>query len=162
MTEACLNQGSSPPGRELHDLGSASSTAPSDIAMDDLLGVIGVIGVAAQIAKTLVNLSLDWQDAPSDIKDFLSELQTLKCTLSESNANIILNPDFTSAFEGRHSAVLSQFGKDALPLMLGLWWTSAGGGWATCFPTSRSGLAGAGLGGSVSRAFLSRKGPVRR
>ena len=83
--------------------------------MADPFSIIGVLGVAAQIAKTLVDLSLDWHDAPSDIKDFLSELQLLKSALSESNTNIVLNEDFNNAFKGRHSAVLSQFGKDTPP-----------------------------------------------
>lgn len=81
--------------------------------MADPLAIIGVIGVAGQLTKALAGLGLDWKDAPSDVRDFILELQTLKSTLSESNTNIILNPDFTSAFEGRHSAVLSHLGNDA-------------------------------------------------
>ena len=81
--------------------------------MVDPCGIIGVIAVAAQITKVLVELRLDWKDAPSDVRSFLRELQVLKTTLSESNSNIALNPDFISAFEGRHSAVLSQLGSDA-------------------------------------------------
>lgn len=81
--------------------------------MADPCGIIGVLSVAAQITKALVDLGLDFKDAPTDIKSLLQELQTLKTTLSVSNSNLLLNDDFLTAFEGRNSAVLSQLGKDA-------------------------------------------------
>lgn len=76
--------------------------------MADPLGIIGVIGVAAQIIQISVQFGLDWKDAPADAKGFIRELQVLKTVLSETNTNIILNKDFVDAFCGRHSTLLSQ------------------------------------------------------
>jgi len=81
--------------------------------MADPLGIIGVIGVSAQIIQSAVEFGLDWRDAPEDAKRFLLELQTLKTTLSETNTNVILNPSFVDSFRGRHSTLLSQLGPAA-------------------------------------------------
>src|SRR6266480_5156001 len=76
--------------------------------MADPFGIIGVIGVAAQIIQIGVQFGLDWKDAPADVRSFMTELQALKTALSEANANIALNEHFIDAFQGRHSTVLSQ------------------------------------------------------
>src|SRR5690606_2348471 len=78
--------------------------------MADPFGIIGVIGVAAQILQTAIHLGLDWKDAPSDAKAFVRELQALNTVLSNTNTNLLVNKDFLDAFEGRHSTVLSQLG----------------------------------------------------
>ncbi|KAK1469213.1 hypothetical protein CMEL01_00980 [Colletotrichum melonis] len=75
--------------------------------MADPFGIIGVIGVAGQIIKAGVKLGIDWKAAPSDVRSFLGELETLKTVLSETHTNIILNQEFKDAFEGRQSTVLS-------------------------------------------------------
>src|ERR1700722_11420282 len=66
-------------------------------------GIVGVIGLTIQITQVVVQFGLDWKDAPHDIKTFLAELQTLKTVLSETNTNILLNPDFADAFQNRPS-----------------------------------------------------------
>ncbi|KAL5585678.1 hypothetical protein FOVSG1_013370 [Fusarium oxysporum f. sp. vasinfectum] len=76
--------------------------------MADPLSIIGVIGVAGQIIQMTIQFGLDWKDAPADVKSFMTELQVLKTTLSETNTNVVLNQDFADAFHGRHSALLSQ------------------------------------------------------
>ncbi|RYP14355.1 hypothetical protein DL765_006400 [Monosporascus sp. GIB2] len=81
--------------------------------MADPFGIIGVIGVAGQIIQIAVQFGLDWKDAPTDVRSFVTELQALKTVLSETNTNIILNQDFEDAFRGRHSALLSQLGAAA-------------------------------------------------
>jgi hypothetical protein len=81
--------------------------------MADPFGIIGVIGVAAQVIQVGVQFGLDWKDAPADVKSFKAELQALKTVLSETNTNVILNQEFKDAFEGHHSAILSQLGTDA-------------------------------------------------
>jgi hypothetical protein len=43
----------------------------------------------------------------------MAELGTLKTVLSETNTNIILNPDFAAAFQNRPSLLLSQLGPEA-------------------------------------------------
>lgn len=73
-------------------------------------GIVGVIGLAIQIAQVMVQLGLNWKDAPHDFKAFMAELQTLKTTLSETNINLILNSDFAEAFQNRPSILLSQLG----------------------------------------------------
>lgn len=78
--------------------------------MADPFGIIGVIGVASHIIQIGVQFGLDWKDAPTDTKSFMTELQALKTVLSETNANVILNQDFVDAFHGRHSTLLSQLG----------------------------------------------------
>ncbi|KAI3534483.1 ankyrin repeat protein [Colletotrichum filicis] len=75
--------------------------------MADPFGIIGVIGVAGQIIKAGIKLGIDWKEAPSDVRSFLGELETLKTVLSETHTNIILNQEFKDAFEGRQSTVLS-------------------------------------------------------
>jgi ankyrin repeat protein len=81
--------------------------------MADPFGIVGVISLAIQITQTVVRFGLDWKDAPHDAKTFLTELQTLKTILSETNTNILLNPDFAEAFQNRPSLLLSQLGPSA-------------------------------------------------
>jgi hypothetical protein len=78
--------------------------------MTEPFGIIGIIGVAAQIIQIGVQFGLDWRDAPDDAKSFIAELQALKTVLSETNTNVIINQDFADAFTGRHSTFLSQLG----------------------------------------------------
>ena len=81
--------------------------------MADPFSIIGVIGVAAQLIQMSVEFGLDWKDAPEDTKSFIVELQSLKTILSETNTNILINPEFKKAFDGKHSAMLSQLGATA-------------------------------------------------
>jgi len=76
-------------------------------------GIVGVIGLAIQITQIVVQFGMDWKDAPEDIKTFLVELGTLKTVLSETNTNILLNPEFAAAFQDRPSLLLSQLGPNA-------------------------------------------------
>ncbi|KAJ5010115.1 Vegetative incompatibility protein HET-E-1 [Colletotrichum sp. SAR 10_99] len=73
----------------------------------DPSGIIGIIGVAGQILATCTKLGLNWRDAPDDAKKFKNEIDGLHKTLWETYNHLIQNPDFISAFEGKHSAVLS-------------------------------------------------------
>ncbi|KAK4213049.1 hypothetical protein QBC37DRAFT_423640 [Rhypophila decipiens] len=81
--------------------------------MADPFGIIGVVGVATQVIQTTVQFGLDWKDAPSEARTFIDELQAFKTVLSETNMNIIVNPDFEDAFRGRRSTLLSQLGPTA-------------------------------------------------
>ena len=76
-------------------------------------GVVGVLALAIQITQVVAGFGLDWKDAPADVEGFRRELQSLKTVLSETNTNLLLNPDFKEAFENRRSALLSQLGPDA-------------------------------------------------
>ena len=78
-------------------------------------GIIGVISLTTQITQVVVQFGLDWKSAPADIKSFMVELGTLKTVLSETNTNILLNPDFAEAFQNRPSILLSQLGPNAPP-----------------------------------------------
>jgi hypothetical protein len=73
-------------------------------------GIVGVIGLAMQVAQVVVQFGMEWKDAPNNIEGFLAELKTLKTVLSETNTNILLNPDFENAFQNRPSLLLSQLG----------------------------------------------------
>ncbi|KAF3809380.1 hypothetical protein GCG54_00011579 [Colletotrichum gloeosporioides] len=73
----------------------------------DPSGIIGVIGVAGHIITMCTKLGLNWRDAPGDAKKLKSEVESLHKTLLETYNHLIQDPDFISAFEGRHSAVLS-------------------------------------------------------
>jgi hypothetical protein len=73
-------------------------------------GIVGVISLAIQITQVVVQFGLDWKDAPDNVKAFMAELGTLKTVLSETNTNILLNPDFAAAFQNRPSLLLSQLG----------------------------------------------------
>ncbi|KAF6807480.1 ankyrin repeat protein [Colletotrichum sojae] len=72
-----------------------------------IIGIIGIIGVVDQILAASVKLGLDWKEAPEDTKSFMGELEGLSKVLSETLNNVIKNPDFAAAFQGRHSSVLS-------------------------------------------------------
>jgi hypothetical protein len=76
-------------------------------------GIVGVIGLAIQIAQVVVQFGMDWKDVPGNVKTFMAELGTLKTVLSETNTNILLNPDFEAAFQNRPSLLLSQLGPNA-------------------------------------------------
>ncbi|KAF5487702.1 Vegetative incompatibility protein HET-E-1 [Colletotrichum siamense] len=73
----------------------------------DPSGIICIIGVAGQILATCTKLGLNWRDAPDDAKKFKSEIDGLHKTLWETYNHLIQNPDFITAFEGKHSSVLS-------------------------------------------------------
>jgi hypothetical protein len=77
-------------------------------------GVVGVISLTIQITQVVVQFALDWKDALADVKSFMAELGTLKTVLSETHTNIMLNPDFVEAFQGRPLLLLSQLGTSAL------------------------------------------------
>jgi hypothetical protein len=81
--------------------------------MADPSGIVGVISLTIQIAQTVVQFGLDWKDVPHDAKTFLTELQTLKTVLSETNTNLLLNSDFGAAFQNQPSLLLSQLGPNA-------------------------------------------------
>lgn len=78
-------------------------------------GIVGVIGLTIQITQVVVQFGMDWKEAPENVKTFMAELGTLKTVLSETNTNILLNPDFTEAFQGQPSVLLSQLGSNAPP-----------------------------------------------
>jgi hypothetical protein len=81
--------------------------------MAEAFGIVGVIRLAIQVTQVVVQFGLDWKDAPADVKNFMAELGTLKTVLSETNTNILLNPDFADAFQNRPSTLLSQLGAGA-------------------------------------------------
>jgi hypothetical protein len=78
--------------------------------MADPFGIVGTINLTIQIAQTVVQFGLDWKVAPHDAKTFLTEPQTLKTVLSETNTNLLLNSDFEAAFQIQPSLLLSQLG----------------------------------------------------
>lgn len=100
--------------------------------MADPFGIVGVISLAIQITQTVVQFGLDWKDAPHDAKNFLTELQTLKTILSETNTNILLDSDFAEAFQNRPSFLLSQLGPVLHQLTLSLCWQSVKRNWNLC------------------------------
>ncbi|KAH8680099.1 hypothetical protein BGZ60DRAFT_401309 [Tricladium varicosporioides] len=76
-------------------------------------GIIGVISLTIQITQVVAQFGVDWKDAPENVKTFIAELGTLKNVLSETNTNLLLNPDFAAAFHNRPSLLLSQLGPSA-------------------------------------------------
>jgi len=78
-------------------------------------GIVGVIGLVIQITQVVVQFGVDWRDAPDNVTAFMAELGTLKTVLSETNTNIILNPDFEAAFQNPPSILLSELGPNAPP-----------------------------------------------
>ncbi|KFX94529.1 hypothetical protein V490_04313 [Pseudogymnoascus sp. VKM F-3557] len=73
-------------------------------------GIVGVIGLVIQVTHVVVQLGMDWKNAPDDVKSFMAELGALKTVLSETNTNILLNADFAAAFQDQPSVLLSQLG----------------------------------------------------
>jgi hypothetical protein len=76
-------------------------------------GIVGVISLTIQITQVIIQFGMDWKDAPDNVRTFMAELGTLKTVLSETNTNILLNPDFEAAFQNRASLLLSQLGPNA-------------------------------------------------
>ena len=70
--------------------------------------IVSVLGPVIQISQAVVQFGLDWKDAPTVVKDFMSELQSLKSVLSETNTNLMLSLQYQGAFQGRKSLLLSQ------------------------------------------------------
>jgi hypothetical protein len=75
--------------------------------------IIGITSLVIQITQVVVQFGVDWKDALDNVKTFIAELGTLKTVLSETNINILLNPDFESAFQNRPLLLLSQLGPNA-------------------------------------------------
>ncbi|KAF2659374.1 hypothetical protein K491DRAFT_622918, partial [Lophiostoma macrostomum CBS 122681] len=71
-------------------------------------GVAGIISLTIQITQVAIQFGQDFKNEPEDVKAFISELGALKTVLSETHTNILLNPDFAEAFQGRRSVLLSQ------------------------------------------------------
>lgn len=78
-------------------------------------GIVGILSLTIQITQLIVQFGLDWKDAPKEAKALMSELQSLKTILSETQTNLILNPDFHDAFQNRSSVLLSELGPRAPP-----------------------------------------------
>lgn len=78
-------------------------------------GIVGVLGLTIQITQVVVQFGLDWKDAPSDVKSFMKELQSLKTVLSETRTNFLEDPNFKEAFQDRPygSLLLSELGPNA-------------------------------------------------
>src|SRR5271168_3270416 len=76
-------------------------------------GIVGVVGFAIQMTQVIIQFGLQWKDAPKDAKSFMLELQSLKSDLSELYTNILYNSEFSKAFQGHPSSLLSQLGPDA-------------------------------------------------
>jgi hypothetical protein len=76
--------------------------------MADPFGLVGVISLTVQITQIAIRFGQDYKDGPEEARSFISELGALKTVLSETNTNILLNPDFADAFQGRKSVLLSQ------------------------------------------------------
>jgi hypothetical protein len=73
----------------------------------------GIVGFAIQMTQVVIQFGLQWKDAPEDAKSFILELQSLKTNLSELYTNILYNSEFSKAFQGHPSSLLSQLGPDA-------------------------------------------------
>ena len=78
-------------------------------------GIAGILSLTVQITKTIVQFGLDWKNAPKEVQSLMSELQSLKRILSETQTNLIFNADFTDAFQDRPSVLLSELGPNAPP-----------------------------------------------
>ena len=78
-------------------------------------GVIGVVGLTVQITQIVVQIGLDWKDAPKDVKNFMAEVHSLRRILSDIHTNLILNKDFHDAFfqNTNQSMLLSELGPNA-------------------------------------------------
>jgi hypothetical protein len=73
-------------------------------------GIVGVVGLAIQVTQVVIQFGLQWKDAPKDAESFILELQSLNTNLSELHANILYNKEFSKAFQGHPSSLLSQLG----------------------------------------------------
>jgi len=76
-------------------------------------GIVGVVGFAIQMTQVIIQFGLQWKDAPEDAKSFILELQSLKTDLSELHTNILYDSEFSKAFQGHSSSLLSQLGPNA-------------------------------------------------
>ncbi|CAD6584844.1 MAG: hypothetical protein ASARMPREDX12_001771 [Alectoria sarmentosa] len=81
--------------------------------LDVAAGVVGVLGLTIQITQIVTQFGLDWKDAPTDVKNFMNELRSLKTVLSETRTNFLDDPNFREAFRDRPSILLSELGSNA-------------------------------------------------
>jgi hypothetical protein len=64
-------------------------------------GIVSVIGLAIQVTQVVVQLGLDWKDAPADVKMFMAELQGPPCWILPGNRREhILDHTVTDSCEG--------------------------------------------------------------
>ena len=78
-------------------------------------GIVGVLGLTIQITQVVVQFGLDWKHAPSNVTDFMRELQSLKTVLSEMRTNLE-DPLFKKAFQDRSSILQSELGPKSPPM----------------------------------------------
>lgn len=76
-------------------------------------GIVAVLGLSIQITQVVVQFGLDWKDAPTEVKSFMNELQSLKTVLSETRTNFLEDSSFKDAFQDRPSILLSELGPNA-------------------------------------------------
>ena len=74
-------------------------------------GIVGVLGLTIQITQAVVKFGQHWKDAPKDVREFMSELQSLKTVLSETRTNLE-DPIFKEAFRDRPSVLRSELGPE--------------------------------------------------
>lgn len=75
-------------------------------------GIVGVLGLTIQITQAVVQFGLDYKNAPTDVRSFMRELQSLKTVLSETRTNLE-DPNFKEAFQDRPSILQSEIGPNA-------------------------------------------------
>jgi hypothetical protein len=63
--------------------------------------------------QLITEFGLDWNDVPADVKMFIQELQVLAQALLAIYSKILNNPEFSAAFDGRSSVLLSELGPNA-------------------------------------------------
>ena len=81
-------------------------------------GIVGVVGVAIKVLRTVVDFGLDWKEAPEEARNLVRELEGLKIVLTETNMNVhLLGPDSTSTLDSK-SAVLGPEQLENTKLML--------------------------------------------
>lgn len=83
--------------------------------MEGALAIVGGIGVVVQLSQIVIRLGRDWKDAPQSAKSLVAELEALRSVLDHTSTNLMLNPDFIDAFEGRDSTLLRHFSKGQAP-----------------------------------------------
>ena len=84
-------------------------------ALEVTSGIVGILSLTIQLSQIIVQFGLSWKNAPNEARSLMSELQSLKTILSETQTNLLLNTDFRNVFQNRSSILLSELGPNASP-----------------------------------------------
>lgn len=73
-------------------------------------GIVGIIGITAQLGVLATKIGRDWKDAPADFVSFRNEIESLTTVLNTTR-DLVNEPDLQKAFNGIPSLLREQMSR---------------------------------------------------